>query len=194
MSATGKDSKHEIMPRMAAYLARAGYRGGVSTAPPEIMATARELYLLGLELSRPFVATACLGEGEVGREMLPAKLSGCVDCSFIVVSLGGEIDGRIDRFFAANEPLKGALLDAWGSEAVEALAGNVDERLRGERPDAVGTIRFAPGYGGFDVRMNAAWIDLVKWSLETSFEVEADRATGIITPRKSIVCAIGWTK
>ena len=179
------------MPRVRAYLTRAGYTSCLAEVSPEIMETAREIYLVGLEVSSPFAVAAELGGRQVD-EVLPEALRGCALYHFMLLTLGRAIDERIDRFFAEDEPLRGALLDAWGSEAVEALAQNIDEKLRIAHPGMSGTIRFAPGYGGFDVRMNAGWLDLIKWNTRSDIGVDADCSTGIIMPRKSIVCAIGW--
>lgn len=180
------------MPRMRAYLARAGYASTLAEVSPEIMEAAREIYLAGLDAASPLALAIELGSERVGGELLPPALRGCARYHFMLLTLGRAIDEWIDRFFGESEPLRGALLDAWGSEAVEALAQNIDEKLRASHSEMSGTIRFAPGYGGFDVRMNAAWLDLIKWNIDSAIDVDVDRNTGIITPRKSIVCAIGW--
>ena len=186
--------REDAMPRMRACLTRAGYAARLAEVSPEIMETAREIYLVGLEVSTPLAVAVELDGDRVGGEILPGALHGCARYHFMLLTLGRTIDEWIDRFFVEGEPLRGALLDAWGSEAVEALAQNIDDKLRAARTEMSGTIRFAPGYGGFDVRMNATWLDLIKWNVDATIDVDADRNTGVITPRKSIVCAIGWKR
>ena len=179
---------------MRAYLVRAGYASCLAEVSPEIMGTAREIYLAGLDIASPVAVVAELKGDRVDEGLLPETLRDCAHYHFMLLTLRRAIDEWIDRFFAEGEPLRGALLDAWGSEAVEALAQNIDEQLRAAHAEMSGTIRFAPGYGGFDVRMNAAWLDLIKWNTRSDIDVDVDRNTGIIAPRKSIVCAIGWRK
>ena len=186
--------REDAMPRMRAYLTRAGYISRLAEVSPEIMETAREVYLAGLEVSSPLAVAIGLEGDRVDEGILPEALRGCAHYHFMLLTLGRPIDGWIDRFFGETEPLRGTLLDAWGSEAVEALAQNIDDKLRAAQTEMSGTIRFAPGYGGFDVRMNAAWLDLIKWNIDSAIDVDVDRNTGVITPRKSIVCAIGWKK
>ena len=78
------------------------------------------------------------------------------------------------------------LLDAWASEAIEALNSTFDEKLR--KQFGQGTRRFSPGYDDIDIRKN---YDIVKNLLKTDI-VTVNQNTGIITPRKSTICMIGW--
>jgi hypothetical protein len=177
---------------MRAYLTRAGYSSLLSAVPADILDIAREIYVEALDAAVPLALVAEYSGGEIPREFLPDELAGCSSYSVMTFSLGRGIDDIIDRYFAAGEPLRALLLDSWGSESVEALACRVDDGLRNVRGD--GTMRFAPGYSGFDIRRNADWLSLIVQRTNAAADVEVDRGTGIITPRKSIICMIGWKK
>ena len=178
-----------MMPRMRAYLSRAGYFARVSDVAAEILETARSVYLEALDLACPFAATVDVARTEPGLP-LPEPLAATERVSLIVCTLGIGIDRAVEAMFARDESLRGLLLDAWASEAVEAIAANVDERLRDDH--GPGTMRFAPGYPPFDIRHNRAWLACLERHLGSSTPVTVDSGTGILTPRKSILCAIGW--
>ena len=179
-----------IMPRMRSYLVRAGYAATLSKVSPEIMAMAREVYREALEVAEPLAATLDLAADEMPEELVPSALHGSKFFSMMLFSLGEKLDRKIDELFLDGEPLRAVLFDAWGSESVEALADGVDAELR--KTHGLGTLRFAPGYGGFDIRRNADWLRTLKKNADFELSVEVDAATGIIAPRKSILCMIGW--
>jgi hypothetical protein len=181
------------MPRLKAYLARAGYRSALKDVQGETMAIAKDIYREALELADPLAAVTDYGRDELDGVPLPGELRGRASYSAMLFSLGPRIDAAIDEYFSQGEPLRALFLDSWGSEAAESLARNVDERLRAGR--GAGTIRFAPGYGGFDVRHNSEWLALAIGAAEAAEKsISADARTGIIIPRKSIICMIGWDR
>jgi hypothetical protein len=175
---------------MRAYLTRAGYSSLLSAVPQDILDVAREIYVKALDAAVPLAVVADCRGGEISGEFLPDELAGCSNYSVMLFSLGRKIDGIIDRCFADGEPLRALLFDSWASESVETLACRVDEGLRNVRGD--GTMRFAPGYSGFDIRKNADWLSMIAERSSFAVDAEVDRGTGIITPRKSIICMIGW--
>lgn len=180
----------DIMPRMRAYLTRAGYQSLLSEVPEDIMSVAREIYKEALPLAEPMAAVAEYEGLESRGTPLPDVLKGCAYYTLMLFSIGRKIDSAIERYFSDGEPLRGLLMDSWGSESVESLAGNIDALLRSGR--GPGTIRFAPGYSGFDIRHNSDWLSLIKERRKGDLPVSVDAGTGIISPRKSIICAIGW--
>ena len=183
-------SEFDIMPRMRSYLARAGYHSLLSNVSPGIMQRAKEIFRVGLDSSKPIAVYADLSCDEISDTLIPDKLSGSKSFTMFFFSLGIDFDKRVAGFFAAREALSAVLLDAWGSEAVEALAVNVDTRFRAERGQ--GSIRFAPGYGNFDIRNNARWMDIMRERIGFSIPAQVDTNTGILSPTKSILCMIGW--
>jgi hypothetical protein len=175
---------------MRAYLARAGCASSVSEVSADVLEIAREIYVMALDAVRPTAVISNYGWSEIAAELLPGELRGCAEYSVMLFSLGREIDEIIDRYFAAGDPLRALLLDSWGSESVEALARNADRGLRNLNGN--GTIRFAPGYSGFDIRKNADWLSLIRGRGSDILDVEVNADTGVILPRKSIICMIGW--
>ncbi|MDR3331485.1 MAG: hypothetical protein LBT08_02545 [Synergistaceae bacterium] len=182
--------REDMMPRLRAYLTRAGYASLVSEVSPDILDVAKEIYARALEIAVPLAAVAHYGGDEMPAASLPNELTGCREYSVMLFSLGRGIDEAIDGYFSSGEPLRALFLDSWGSEAVEALACNVDEGLRKNLGD--GTIRFAPGYSGFDIRHNLGWLSMIRERCAEPMEVSVNADTGIITPRKTIICMIGW--
>lgn len=184
----------DALPRMRAYLARAGLASLVSDAEkssPELMREARQVYVMAQEASSPIACELHLDDGLPGGEV-PKQLAGCASYTLLFFSLGARFDDVSQALFDAGHTFRGSLFDSWGSEAVEALACAVDRRLRVGRPE--GTVRFAPGYEGYDIRHNAEWFDAIAASCPPGSldRCSVDAGTGIITPRKSIICAIGW--
>jgi hypothetical protein len=178
------------MPRLKAYLARSGYRSALKDMKDGELALAKEIYIEALDLAEPLAVVNDYERRELGDISLPGKLEGCASYSAMLFSLGAGLDLAAEAYFGRDEPLRALLLDSWGSEAVECLAENVDERLRAAR--GRGTTRFAPGYGGFSVRHNAEWLKLAVGEDKPERPVSVDSQTGIIIPRKSIICMIGW--
>lgn len=181
--------RERMMPRMRAYLARAGEASRVCDARPELASIARKVYEEAFSAALPIAYARDVSPAEFPTE-LPRELEDCASYTLMVFSLGRGFDKAAEELFERGETLRGALFDAWGSEAVEALAVSVDLDLREAR--GRGTIRFAPGYSGFDIRHNAAWLAAAAMGTHDCDTPSADGSTGIITPRKSIVCAIGW--
>lgn len=185
-------SREDMMPRLRACLTRSGYPLRLSEVSPDVMALAREIYLEAMDLARPAVLTLELSSEDVPAHLLPNALTGATSYNMILISIGSLLPERVAEYFGMEEPLKAVLLDSWGSESVEAVAHNVDRRLRAEKGE--GSMRFAPGYGGFDVRKNVDWLEIMRKKSASSLDVAADPSTGILTPVKSILCMIGWGK
>jgi hypothetical protein len=179
-----------MMPRLKAYLARAGYRSALKDMKECELALAKEIYIKALDLAEPLAVVNDYKRRELGDMPLPEKLERCASYSAMLFSLGAGLDSAAEAYFGRDEPLRALLLDSWGSEAAEVLAENVDARLRASRGH--GTIRFAPGYSGFSVRHNSEWLELALGKDKPERPVSVDAQTGIIMPRKSIICMIGW--
>lgn len=181
------------MPRMRSVLSRAGYPGVLSEASPDILCAVKTAYVAALDVVSPRALSWELEKDDLALGLIPPKLEKANAYTVLLATLGHQLDDKIAMCFTAGAPLEATLLDAWGSEAVEALVQNVDRRLRDERGAEKGTIRFAPGYGGFDVRNNAKWLELVTAKYKSdSGGVKADPETGVLSPRKSVLCMIGW--
>ncbi|MDL2263098.1 hypothetical protein LJC31_00440 [Synergistaceae bacterium OttesenSCG-928-I11] len=188
-------SREDAMPRMRAYLTRAGYASHVSDVSKDVMRMARDVYLEAFDRAEP-VAISCDREAKKFPGAVSEALAGCASYTLLFFSLGACFDAAVDDLLARGETLRAMLMDAWGSEAVEALAEHVDATLRKER--GAGTMRFSPGYEPCDIRENFAWFEAIAGDCghddgTINFsEYSVNPETGIITPRKSVICAIGW--
>jgi len=173
---------YEIMPQKKIYLLRAGFNGSKFQINDKLKEEVNKIYKLGLELAQPKAVGDTYKIETVPTELIPRSFEGVKSITFFVSTLGYEIDNYISN---ANT-LSSMLMDAWASEAIEAFNESIDKKLR--KDFGKGTRRFSPGYSDIDVRKN--W-DIVSNLLKIEIVV-INKETGIITPRKSTVCMIGW--
>jgi hypothetical protein len=172
----------EIMPQKRFYLLRAGFKGTTHSINDKLKEEINNVYLYGLELSKPKVVFNTLPVDILANSLIPHSFKGVKLITFFASTLGKDID----NFISNSNMLISTLLDAWASEAIEALNSTFDEKLR--KQSGHGTRRFSPGYDDIDIRKN---YDIVKNLLKTDI-VTVNQNTGIITPRKSTICMIGW--
>jgi len=142
-----------------------------------------QAYRQGMSLFAPQGAWKTLPADHVLA--LPDAFAGCREVTLAVVSAGAELDNAIQAALSAGSTRDAWLLDAFGSEAVEAVADALDELLRADRTD--GTRRFSPGYGSLPVTENIR----ILAELGVDF-VSAHPASGMLLPQKSVVFLIGW--
>lgn len=172
----------EIMPQKRIYLLRAGFKGTAYNINEKLKKEVNKAYQIGLELAKPKIVYNTFPINITDETLIPQSFEGIKLITFFVSTLGTEID----NFISNANILISTLLDAWASEAIEALNTSFDEKLR--QKFGTGTRRFSPGYGDIDIQKN--W-DIVNNLLKTNI-VSVNKNTGIITPRKSTVCMIGW--
>ncbi len=177
--------KSDIMPSKKLFLYRAGFKGRQIEMDDVMKENINSIYLHGLRIARPKLFYKTFRIDEVPEQVIPGIFEGTKRITIFVSTLGYEIDEEIERLFEEGKVLKANLLDAWGSEAVEALNERFDAKLRAR--NGKGTMRFSPGYGDVDIRVNFDILDLLG-----VVEVVSDRKTGILRPRKSTTCLIGW--
>lgn len=117
-------------------------------------------------------------------------LEGAERGTLLAVTIGGGVPARVRELSEEGEITRASILDAFGSEAVEAMADAVTAQVASEarRADCTLTARFSPGYGDLSLDHQKALLDYV----------EAERI-GIslsesmtMVPEKSITAAIGW--
>ena len=177
--------KSDIMPSKKLFLYRAGFKGRQIEMDDVMKENINSIYLHGLRIARPKLFYKTFRIDEVPEQVIPGIFEGTKRITIFVSTLGYEIDEEIERLFEEGKVLKANLLDAWGSEAVEALNERFDAKLRAR--NGKGTMRFSPGYGDVDIRVNFDILELLG-----VVEVVSDRKTGILRPRKSTTCLIGW--
>ena len=181
--------REDIMPSMRFFLSRAGQYSPLGKMTQELRSAAHRIYREGVALSQPSVIAAIIHAEEWPEYLIPDPLKQASRISLFCATLGEGLDEAIDSLFQRDKPLEGALLDAWGSEAVEQLVQNVDVRLRSQYGE--GSMRFSPGYGNFSVLYNGELLQLLA-DLCSTVPLFASAETGILTPRKSVLCMIGW--
>lgn len=177
--------KSQVMPAKRSYLFRAGFKGESIALNTAMRTIVNEIYCQGLDLIEPKVSYAVMPFEEVPESIIPGIFTDISCMAIFISSIGERIDAQIQEYIAHQEVLHATLLDAWGSEAVEALNQAFDQNLRGTYGS--GTRRFSPGYGDVDIRENSTILNLLQidW-------VKVNIETGLILPRKSTACMIGF--
>ncbi|PNR93646.1 methionine synthase [Petrotoga sp. 9PWA.NaAc.5.4] len=173
---------YEIMPQKRYYLFRAGFKGTQLSINERVKEEINMVYEIGLKLSKPKLIYDTFRIDQMEKDLIPKSFKGVKSITFFVSSLGEEID----KYISNSNLLTSMLMDAWGSEAIEALNDSFDKKLRARY--GKGTLRFSPGYSDIDIRKN--W-DIINSLLKTDI-VTVNKTTGIMLPRKSTVCMIGW--
>lgn len=177
--------KTDIMPAKKLFLYRAGFKGSKIEMDDAMRDNVNSIYLYGLEIAKPQLFYKTLPVNEIPERIIPGVFNGIKKITIFVSTLGYKIDEEIENLIKKEQMLKASLLDAWGSESIEALNERFDAKLRTK--NGKGTMRFSPGYGDVDIRVNT---DILR--LLNVVEVMSDSKTGILKPRKSTTCLIGW--
>lgn len=173
---------YEIMPQKKFYLLRAGFDGKKLEVNEKLKGEINRIYLLGLKLASPKAIIESFKVDSIPVDLIPKSFVGVKSITFFASTLGEEIDNYISN----SNVLSSMLMDAWASESLEAFNESIDKSLR--EKFRKGTRRFSPGYSDIDIRKN--W-DIVNLILKTNL-VKVNKNTGIIIPRKSTICMIGW--
>jgi len=178
------DDKSVIIPTKRKFLSRAAIN--YLDVPQNILERINSTYKLGYSLVNPCIFYTTLGSKEA--IIIPEKLKNYSRFTYFCTTIGDKIDAKIAYLFANNYNAEGFLLDAWGSESVEALNCWFDNLLR--KKNGKGSLRFSPGYKGLSILENYS---IIKEYLEQK-RIVSSKKTGILTPSKSCVCIIGWDK
>lgn len=177
--------KSNYMPSKQIYLARAGSVYKKIIDDENLNKITTDIYLKGLELARPKLWHCIYEIDKVPNEIIPSKFKGSKKISIFLSTLGEKIDHEIEKLMESNRVLEGTLLDAWASEALEKLNNSYDKKLR--RIYGKGTMRFSPGYGDVDIRINKVIIEMLDLT-----HIITVKESGIMIPRKTTTCLIGW--
>ena len=130
-----------------------------------------------------------LGFARVRSRDLQAHLAGCSEILVLAATVGLEIDRLIARA-NAHSPTKALLLDALGTERVEALCDALEAELREDahKTNQSLTRRFSPGYGDLPLELQRNLLAAL----------DAPRSVGItlnqsllLSPSKSVTAIIG---
>ncbi|MDR3349267.1 MAG: hypothetical protein LBO03_06655 [Acidaminococcales bacterium] len=120
---------------------------------------------------------------------LCAHLRGAVKVAVLAVSVGGDIETRVNQLFAAGEYTKALLLDAAADSAVEQAADSLCAFVASSvRALGLGAgRRFSPGYGDWDIKEQPRILEL---SGAARIGLGATKSF-MLAPRKSITAALG---
>lgn len=158
--------------------------------------TIGNMHLRGVDTIDPFLFHRTDFTSElIALGFLPASFHSTSSVTVFVSTLGIRIDEEIQRDFVEGRTLEGLLLDAWASEAIEAINDLFDAYIRENRS---GTRRFSPGYGDVDIRKNHDILGyltseaLTQGGCPLSHRISVNPSTGIMIPRKTTIAMIGW--
>lgn len=176
-------SKVDCMPDKRIFLARAGARYG--RIEETLIHRVNELFLKSLETIEPVVYHTTEEITSLPKEVIPSIFEAVNQVTIFLSTLGSSIDLLISQLAENEKTFDAFIVDSWASEALEALNEHFDRSLR-ER-FGKGTMRFSPGYGNVDLRVNAY---IVKELLKVD-QVQV-LSSGVMVPRKTTTCMIGW--
>jgi len=176
--------KTDYMPEKKLFLARAGIRYTEAINDENIIKDINKIYLLGLECARPKLFWRTFQRIELPDYSIPSQFAKYDRFLIFVSTLGKEIDEKIEELSNVSVYL-GFLLDSWASESLEKLNDTFEEKFKKENAKEL-TMRFSPGYGDLDIRMNKEYVELL--NLDSEITV---LNSGIMIPRKTTTCIAG---
>jgi len=171
------------MPDKRIFLSRAGARYG--RIDESLIHRVNELFLVALEKIEPVVFYSTLSLSLLPEQMIPSNFQNVTAITVFLSTLGSSIDNLISRLTEQQRTFDAFIVDSWASESLEKLNERFDHLLR-ER-FGKGTMRFSPGYGNVDLRMNGY---IVRELLKVDQVKVLD--SGVMIPRKTTTCMIGW--
>jgi len=173
----------DCMPDKRIFLSRAGARYG--RIDESLIHRVNELFLVALEKIEPVVFYSTLSLSLLPEQMIPSNFQNVTAITVFLSTLGSSIDNLISRLTEQQRTFDAFIVDSWASESLEKLNERFDHLLR-ER-FGKGTMRFSPGYGNVDLRMNGY---IVRELLKVDQVKVLD--SGVMIPRKTTTCMIGW--
>jgi len=107
------------------------------------------------EVARRLIAPKGIYVYAAGRDLEGSKIFEHLDrMAFCVCTIGSALEAEVTRLSNGGELLKAVVLDSIGSVAAEAVAEDIDAKIREEsaRGGLKTSCRASPGYGDWDVR------------------------------------------
>lgn len=136
-----------------------------------------------------FGGSVDLGFATVNSPSVAKRLTGCNKIIIFCATVGVGIDRLIARY-SVSSPARAVMLQALGSERVEALCDSFCLRINGEASRFGGstTVRFSPGYGDLPLDLQRE----IFASLECSRRIGVSLGENLfMTPTKSVTAIIG---
>lgn len=121
-----------------------------------------------------------------------ARLAGAERITALAVTCGPALEEAATEAFARGEYARGAILDAAGSAAAEALADEVNDLVAAEARARGYCLlpRVSPGYADWDL---AAQPQLLQAAGAEGLGISLSEAL-LLIPRKSVTAVIAWVK
>jgi len=176
-----KPEKIDYMPSKKIYLARAGAIYSKILYNSTLNEIANKIYLLALNGANPVVYWEMFNKEQLSEFDIPAKYRNHEKFLIFLSTLGTEMDKEIERL-PTNSTSEAALLDAWGSEAVEKLNDSFEKYFKNVHKVRL-TMRFSPGYEDLEITRNKSYVGLL--GIEDKITV---LDSGLMIPRKSTSC------
>ncbi|OQX57824.1 MAG: hypothetical protein B5M49_02950, partial [Thermotoga sp. 4484_232] len=88
-------------------------------------------------------------EIELKSDLVRKHLKNCEIVTLMVVTLGENVDRKIEEAHEDGDELLSYFLDGIASEFVEYIAREIEKVLRKDKEPLVGGARISPGYGDF---------------------------------------------
>jgi len=178
-------NKADFLPSKKLYLLRAGFKQYGHELDKTMRQLTNDIYIEAIPLVEPKIIYITSTVDHVEDIQIPKIFAGIQTITFFISTLGIPIEERIEQYHESGNTTKATLLDAWASEAIEALNNHFDLSLR--KNHQKGTMRFSPGYSEVLLTENNKIIRFLECEM-----VKAHSLSGMLTPQKSTICMIGW--
>ena len=110
-----------------------------------------------------------------------------------MVTIGSALEDEVKKRFDAEEMAEAVILDAIGSETVDAVADRMHRVVLKELAEERGlsvTPRFSPGYGDWPVTVQREFLDVCGGGL---IGISVNESS-LMLPRKSVSAVLGWVR
>lgn len=113
----------------------------------------------------------------------------CNQCVLMSATLGFKIENSIRRY-SYKDLTKGLIIDSCATTSIEEVCDLVEKNLdyKFSKEKKYLTMRYSPGYGDLDIRLNKDILNLLNAQKKVGISVTD---TGIMMPRKSVTALIG---
>jgi hypothetical protein len=195
-----------IEPPLNRVLSRLGYHKTKTVADADQIAGIKETLSESLPYIHPMGHAAeekiqaidptsvTLSNGLIIRsEKISELFRYCRSVSLIACTIGGDLEKLPEEATAAGEMTRAVVLDAIGSEAVEAfieyIHGAITQKMQmlGYRS----TMRFSPGYGDLPTSIQPHLLNLLE---AHKIGLSCHPESFLLQPQKSVTAFVGWEK
>lgn len=130
---------------------RIGYKSPKAEIPDQVKALVEDMRRLQKKLLRPRAVYKVIDYQETNRHPVFKDSEKVALC---LCTIGSQLERQSRLWMQENQLLKGFILDSFGSEAAEVLAGKCDGIIAGQamKMGLWPSKRFSPGYGEWDIR------------------------------------------